>query len=111
MAVEEGRSVESLRLVTKSTETSTTVSSSDGWCSERLQHHIPKQFAREMFQHLSRCPKLEPQVLPIIITGDAGICVDSGIEGHQRRGGSKMRARHRRYCPVAMRDGFHTSRL
>ncbi|CAO3565989.1 unnamed protein product [Mortierella alpina] len=52
-----------------------------------------------------------PAVLPIMMIGDAGTCVGSRLKGHSRRGGSKMRAQHRQYCPVVMVDEYRTSRI
>ncbi|KAF9570598.1 hypothetical protein EC968_001673 [Mortierella alpina] len=56
-------------------------------------------------------PGTPPAVLPIMLIGDAGTCVGSRLKGHSRRGGSKMRAQHRQYCPVAIVDEYRTSRV
>ena len=52
-----------------------------------------------------------PAVLPIMLIGDAGTCVGSRLKGHSRRGGGRMRAQHRQYCPVAIVDEYRTSRV
>ncbi|CAO3569992.1 unnamed protein product [Mortierella alpina] len=55
-------------------------------------------------------PRPSGQIMPVLFIGDAGTGVGSRIKGHARRGGGKMRSRHRRYCPVAITDEFRTSK-
>ncbi|KAF9989875.1 hypothetical protein BGZ79_004917, partial [Entomortierella chlamydospora] len=67
------------------------VSPIDGWCVRCQCHHIPTAVESKAFRHLGCCPRTVPEVLPILLIGDAGTCVGSRLGGQARRGGAKMR--------------------
>ncbi|KAF9942579.1 hypothetical protein BGZ70_006116, partial [Mortierella alpina] len=81
----------------------------DGWCMRCSRHHLPV-VENNMMRARQACPRHDPQVLPVMIIGDKGTGVGSRIGGHARRGGSKMRRNHRRYCTVVIHDEFRTSK-
>ncbi|CAO3572405.1 unnamed protein product [Mortierella alpina] len=88
-----------------------TVDEHDGWCRACRKHHIPKSITLKRFRHLSNCPRTEPQVMPILLIGDAGTCVGSRLRGHARRGGTKMRREHQKYTTVAVVDEYRSSKV
>lgn len=87
-----------------------TVSPIDGFCSDCNRHHVPNTFDQD-FAYSTQCPRLEPQILPVMITGNAGTGVGSRIAGHARRGGKKLRHEHQQHCVVALTDEYRTSQV
>lgn len=87
------------------------ISSTDGWCAECNCHHVAEVPISKGFRHARSCPKLSPEVLPVLLIGNAGTGAGSRIKGHCRRGGSKMRKEHSRYCPVGITDEYRTSKI
>ncbi|KAK3815084.1 MAG: hypothetical protein J3Q66DRAFT_343783 [Benniella sp.] len=83
----------------------------DGWCQECSQHHISHGPEELKYRHPQQCPKTAPHMMPVMFIGAAGTGVGSRIGGHNRRGGTKLRKEHSRYCPVAVTDEFNTSKL
>ncbi|CAO3567902.1 unnamed protein product [Mortierella alpina] len=82
----------------------------DGWCMECCRHHLPV-VENNVMRTRQVCPRHDPQVIPVMIIGDKGTGVGSRIGGHSRRGGTRMRRNHRRYCTVAIHDEFRTSKI
>ncbi|CAO3568855.1 unnamed protein product [Mortierella alpina] len=82
----------------------------DGWCMECCRHHLPV-VENNVMRTRQVCPRHYPQVITVMIIGDKGTGVGSRIGGHSRRGGTRMRRNHRRYCTVAIHDEFRTSKI
>jgi len=93
-----------------STSSSAQVSQIDGFCTPCGKHHITWNAGNKRFSHSAICPKSKPDILPVMLVGDAGTGVGSRIKGHTRRGGKKLRKEHTKHCPVVMTDEYRSSR-
>lgn len=84
------------------------VSKQDGYCEFCDEHHIPNR--PECKFSFGQCPRIGCDILPIMLVGDSGTGVGSRIQGHDRRGGKKMRREHMQHCPVVLTNEFRSSK-
>ncbi|KAF9997400.1 hypothetical protein BGZ65_007023 [Modicella reniformis] len=74
-----------------------------------ILHTMPKaprcdSTRKQTFCTPTLCPKAKPDIIPVMLVGDAGTGVGSRIKEHARRGGKKLRQEHMKHCPVILTD-------
>ncbi|KAF8947209.1 hypothetical protein BGZ47_009932 [Haplosporangium gracile] len=89
-----------------------TVRATDGWCNGDCGiHHVPEMTENGLSYDKVTCPKAPPKVVPTMLVGTGGLCVESRMGGNLKLGGGRITEQHRQPCLVLMTNEMWTSQV